>query len=43
VQERDEAAPNSEPNQILMLGFSDNMEDDVEDYTHVVSRRKKRR
>jgi hypothetical protein len=41
MQENEEAVTNNEPSKILLLGFSDNMEDDMEDYTPVVSRRKK--
>jgi hypothetical protein len=42
MQEKEEAVTDSEPSKILLLGFSDNMEDDMVDYIPVVSRRTKK-
>jgi hypothetical protein len=44
MQEKEEAIAVSEPSNILLLGFSDKMEedDDMEDFTPVISRRTKK-
>jgi hypothetical protein len=43
MQEKVDVVSNEEPSQILLLGFSDDMEDDLKEYTPVVSRRTKKK